>query len=91
VTITSSNGDYILTLLPPGTYKATFQLSGFQRVEREAALAPTQVLPLDITFSPEQVKKPSTSSARRQHAVAHCASRHQFPQTLIARCRPIAI
>ena len=47
-TVTSENGDYILTLLPPGTYRLVFELAGFQRIERSVGLAPTQNLPLPI-------------------------------------------
>ncbi len=47
-TVTSENGDYILTLLPSGTYRIIFELAGFQRQERSVGLAPTQVLPLQI-------------------------------------------
>ena len=47
-TVTSENGDYILTLLPSGTYRIVFELAGFQRVERSVGLAPTQNLPLPI-------------------------------------------
>ena len=44
--VTSDHGDYIISLLPPGPYTVTFELSGFQRQERALSLAPTQVLPL---------------------------------------------
>jgi outer membrane receptor protein involved in Fe transport len=47
---TSENGDYIFTALPSGTYKITFELSGFQTQERDATLAPIQVLPLNVTM-----------------------------------------
>jgi len=47
---TSANGDYVFTLLPPGTYSIVAELSGFQKQERKATLAPTQNLPLDITL-----------------------------------------
>ncbi len=47
-TVTSENGDYILTLLPSGPYRVVFEIAGFQRVERSVGLAPTQVLPLQI-------------------------------------------
>ena len=48
-TVTSENGDYILSLLPSGTYRVVFELSGFQRQERRTVgLAPTQVMPLQV-------------------------------------------
>jgi hypothetical protein len=50
--VTSDYGDYIITLLPPGQYRVTFELSGFQRQERAVNLAPTQVLPLEVTMGP---------------------------------------
>ena len=52
---TSGNGDYILSLLPPGTYKVIFELSGFERQERTVNLAPTQVLPLEVTMGPAAI------------------------------------
>src|SRR5688500_5721943 len=51
-TVTSENGDYILTLLPPGTYTITFDLTGFQRQQRTVTLAPTQLVPLQIEMGP---------------------------------------
>jgi outer membrane receptor for ferrienterochelin and colicin len=51
-TVTSENGDYILTLLPSGSYNITFDLTGFQRQQRTAVLAPTQVLPIEVTMGP---------------------------------------
>ena len=47
---TSENGDYVFTLLPPGAYKVTFELSGFQSQQRTVTLAPTQTVPLDVTM-----------------------------------------
>ena len=54
-TFTSENGDYILSLLPSGTYTITFDLTGFQRQQRTVSLAPTQVLPLEVTLGPAAV------------------------------------
>jgi hypothetical protein len=48
--VTTVNGDYVFTLLPPGTYTIAFDLSGFQKQQRTVTLAPTQVLPLDVTM-----------------------------------------
>ena len=51
-TVTSGNGDYILTLLPSGTYTLTFELTGFQRQQNTVNLAPTQNVPLEVTMGP---------------------------------------
>jgi hypothetical protein len=48
--VSSENGDYIVPLLPPGTYKVTFELSGFEQQEKSVTLAPTQTLPMNITM-----------------------------------------
>ena len=61
--VTSENGDYILTGLPSGPYTITFSLSGFQTQTRNVVLAPTQVLPLEVTLGPAQVTEEVTSSA----------------------------
>src|SRR5262245_48208760 len=50
--VTSGNGDYIVPLLPPGSYMVTFELSGFGRQERAVNLAATQTLPLNVTMGP---------------------------------------
>src|SRR5262249_6327088 len=47
---TSSTGAYICTALPPGTYTLTYELSGLQNQQKTVTLAPTQVLPLDVTM-----------------------------------------
>ena len=47
-TVTSVNGDYILSLLPSGTYTVVFELPGFATQTRTVAVAPTQVVPLEV-------------------------------------------
>ena len=51
-TVTSEIGDYVVTLLPSGTYTLTFELSGFQKQEKRILLAPTQTLPVDDELGP---------------------------------------
>ena len=53
--VTSTSGEYIFALLPPGTYTLAFELSGFGKVERSVTLSPTQRLPLDVTLDPAGV------------------------------------
>jgi outer membrane receptor protein involved in Fe transport len=49
-TVTSPNGDYILTLLPSGTYTVTFELAGFQTQQRSVTVAPTQAVPMNVSM-----------------------------------------
>ena len=46
--VASANGDYILSLLPSGTYTVAFQLSGFDTQTRSVTVAPTQVVALEV-------------------------------------------
>ena len=56
-TVTTSNGDYILPLLPPGDYTVKFELQGFQPLERTVTLAAAQTTPLDLNMSVEKVSE----------------------------------
>ena len=47
-TVTSANGDYIISLLPSGAYTVVFELSGFGPQTRSVNVAPTQVVPLEV-------------------------------------------
>jgi hypothetical protein len=51
-TVTSENGDYILSLLPSGAYTVVFELSGFGTQTRTAAVAPTQVVSVEVEMGP---------------------------------------
>ena len=46
--VTSASGDYVLALLPPGTYALEFVLPGFQTVKTELKVASTEVVPFDV-------------------------------------------
>jgi outer membrane receptor for ferrienterochelin and colicin len=83
--VTSENGDYILTGLPSGPYTITFSLAGFQTQTRNVVLAPTQVVPLEVTLGPAQVTEEVTvvaSSADTLTKTAQIAT--NFSQELIA-------
>ena len=49
--ITSDSGDYLIPLLPPGTYSVSFELSGFQTRQRTQQVAATHNAPVDVTMS----------------------------------------
>jgi hypothetical protein len=48
--VTSENGDYLVTLLPPGAYTVTFEIGGFETQRRTVTVAPTQAASLDVTL-----------------------------------------
>jgi hypothetical protein len=48
--ITTENGDYVIPLLPPGVYTVSFELSGFEKITKTGALAPTQTLPVNVSL-----------------------------------------
>src|SRR5262245_38581725 len=50
-TATSETGEYLVPLLPPGVYTVTFDLDGFQKVERVLTVAGTQNAMLDLAMS----------------------------------------
>ena len=49
--VTSENGDFIIPLLPPGTYKVAFELQGFRTIEQNVNLAAAQTVPIDIRMA----------------------------------------
>jgi hypothetical protein len=53
--VASENGDYLIALLPPGTYTLTFEREGFERMQRTLDVAGTQNVSLDMTLSPAGV------------------------------------
>jgi carboxypeptidase family protein len=55
--VSSQNGDYILTLLPPGTYEVTFELSGFGTIKQSVSVAPTQNVPINVTMGPAPISE----------------------------------
>jgi Carboxypeptidase regulatory-like domain/TonB dependent receptor len=48
--VTSENGDFILPLLPPGSYTVVFELQGFRTVRQTASVAAAQTVPIDVSL-----------------------------------------
>lgn len=83
--ITSENGDYIITLLPSGVYKVTFEISGFARQERTVSLAPTQVLPIEVTLGLAAISETVEVVGRSADVLTQTAQvATNFKQDLIA-------
>ena len=55
--VTGDNGDYLIPLLPPGTYRVTFALQGFQDVKRDVTLSVGQTSRLDAAMSMASVEE----------------------------------
>jgi outer membrane receptor for ferrienterochelin and colicin len=84
-TVTSENGDYILTGLPSGPYTITFSLAGFQDQTRTVVLAPTQVLPLEVKLGPAQISEEVFVVGRSADTLTKTAQiATNFSQDLIA-------
>lgn len=83
-TVTSANGDYILTGLPSGPYTVTFAFAGFQTHTRNVTLAPTQVVPLEVTLGPAQVTEEVTVVGTSDPLMKTSQIATNFSQELIA-------
>jgi outer membrane receptor for ferrienterochelin and colicin len=84
-TVTSGNGDYILALLPPGAYTIAISLPGFETQMRSVVLAPTQVLPVDVTLGVGTLTEKVTVEGRIADPLTRTAQvATNIPQTLLA-------
>lgn len=63
-TVTSEHGDFIVPLLPSGTYVVRFELSGFETTERTVSIAPTQAASLDVELGVQRVEQTVVVSAK---------------------------
>jgi hypothetical protein len=84
-TVTSEIGDYVISLLPPGNYTVSFELSGFQKMEKKVILAPTQTLPVDGSLGPAALTEQVTVVGTPAHVLTQTAQvATNFDQDLIA-------
>src|SRR5262245_35895831 len=84
-TVTSENGDYLLTGLPSGPYTITFSLPGFQTQTRSVVLAPTQVLPLEVKLGPAEISEEVTVTGSADTLTKTAQIATNFSQDLIAQ------
>jgi Carboxypeptidase regulatory-like domain/TonB dependent receptor len=83
--VTSENGDYVLSLLPSGTYEVSFELSGFQMVKKTVSLAPTQQLPLDAQMGPAAITETVNVTGRAADVLTQTMTvATNFKQDLVA-------
>lgn len=68
--VTSASGDYIIPLLPPGNYTATFELAGLQTVSRKIVLTAARSEIVDVDLRPAAVAESITVTAETQMTAA---------------------
>jgi hypothetical protein len=81
---TSENGDYIVTLLPPGTYSVSFEISGFETQRRTVNLAPTQLVPLEVTLGVAPLAETVTIQGRADVLTKTAQVATNFKQELMS-------
>src|SRR5215470_16449705 len=83
--VTSENGDYVLSLLPPGIYTISFELSGFQTSSKAVSLAPTQNLPLNMELGPAAITETVNVVGRAADVLTQTTTiATNFPQDLVS-------
>ncbi|OFV80951.1 MAG: hypothetical protein A2Y78_00350 [Acidobacteria bacterium RBG_13_68_16] len=58
--VTTTNGDYILSFLPPGEYRVRFELQGFQTLDTSIKISAAQSSKLDATMPAAKVAEEVT-------------------------------
>ena len=82
--VTSAVGDYVLPLLPPGTYEVQYELAGFETVTRMMAVAPTQTVSADVSLSLAKLTEAVTVTADASAFVDTAQVATNIKQDLIA-------
>ena len=85
--VTSPNGDYIFSLLPPGTYTVSFQLSGFALATEMRDVARLSVVDVNVELRPATVKAEVTVTAETSDVVSTAQSSTTLQQALMSDCR----
>ena len=82
--VTSASGDYVLALLPPGTYALEFVLTGFQAVKTELKVASTEVVPFDVELGLGTVTEQLTVRADARSFLGTVQTGTNVQQSLMA-------
>jgi Carboxypeptidase regulatory-like domain/TonB dependent receptor len=82
--VTSGSGDYVIALLPPGSYSVTFVLSGFQTRTQEVDVASTETVPLDATLGVGGVSEQITVRGEARGFVETVQTGTNIKQSLMA-------
>ncbi len=82
---TSSSGDYLVPLLPPGEYLVRYELSGMQTVTRKVTLTATRTDHIDIDLRPAAIAEAITVTAETPMtaAIESTAVTTNFQQSMV--------
>ncbi len=72
--VSSSNGDYIIPFLPAGEHSVTFELSGFQRLEKKVRVQLAETIPLDARLGLAGVTEEVTVTAEAPSVFTQAAT-----------------
>jgi len=61
--VTSANGDYLIPFLPAGEYVVSFEVSGFQKLQKKIRVQVAETVPLDAQLSLSGVTEELTVTA----------------------------
>jgi hypothetical protein len=61
--VSSPNGDYIIPFLPPGEYVVSFEIAGFQKLQRRTRVQVAETVPLDVQLSLSAITEELTVTA----------------------------
>ena len=84
--ITSANGDYIVPFLPAGDYQVTFELQGFQTVQRtNVPVKMAETLPLNVTLAVAAVAETVTVTGQGAEIVPTSTVASNFKKETLER------
>jgi hypothetical protein len=82
--VTSESGDYLIPLLPPGTYTVVFELDGFENVRQMQQVAGAHDAKADAAMSPAGMREDVMVVGDAQPLVETAQVATNFKQNLIA-------
>ncbi len=83
IAVTSSNGSYLMPLLPPGEYTVKFELSGFQTVSGQVKLSAAQTQRLDAVMPTGGLTEEITVTGSYESISTTSAASTTYDQSLI--------
>jgi outer membrane receptor protein involved in Fe transport len=87
--VTNGNGDYILAFLPPGDYRVTFELQGFQTIETTVKVNAAQTQKVNATMPQAKVAEEVTVTGAYETVQSSGTAATTYEKSLINKL-PVA-